>query len=270
VKLEDLQVEIRPRTAGQTVAIAARVLQHRPGPILGAWAFYTTFVLLLSYLLFAVLELHPAWVWLVVPLLAPLFSPPLVTTIGHLVFTPQVTFGTVAAQTLRRFFPFALLFLVNRVLVLVGLCLLVVPGLFLWRSSWFLGPIALLEGSPLGASFRRGRRFASGFHGHVVGHAVSAALLLGYLTGAVFSLLHFLNTKIFGLSFAALTQLTLFEEYYHWLGLAAFAVVAPFITLVWFFVYLDVRTRKEGWDLEIAFRAQAARLAMTERSGSPS
>jgi hypothetical protein len=89
---------------------------------------------------------------------------------------------------------------------------------------------------------------------------VSTALLLFYLTGAVFSLLHFLNTKVFGLSIAALAQLPLFEAYYHWLALAAFAVAAPFVTLVWFFVYLDLRTRKEGWDLELAFRAQAARL----------
>ena len=40
-------------------------------------------------------------------------------------------------------------------------------------------PIVLLEGSPLRASFRRGRRFASGFNGHVLAHASNVAALLG-------------------------------------------------------------------------------------------
>jgi hypothetical protein len=260
MKLEELQVEIRPRTPGQTVAIAARVLQHRPGPILAAWLFYSVATIALSALLLVVWELHPLWAWMIVPLLAPVFATPLVTTVGHLVFTPKVAFGVVAAQTLRRMFPFALLFLVNRVIVLAGLCLLVVPGLYLWRSSWFLGPIVLLEGSPLGASFRRGRRFAIGFHGHVLAHAANAAVLLGYLGVAFASLLHFLVAKVFGLSFAAVANLTVLDSYYHMVGLIGFALAAPFVTLVWFFVYLDVRTRKEGWDLEISFRARAAQL----------
>jgi hypothetical protein len=44
------------------------------------------------------------------------------------------------------------------------------------------------------------------------------------------------------------------------LAVVGFALAAPFISLVWFFVYLDVRIRKEGWDLEIAFRARAAQM----------
>jgi hypothetical protein len=139
-----------------------------------------------------------------------------------------------------------------------------VPGLYLWRSSWFLGPIVLLEGSPLGASFRRGRRFAVGFRGHVTVHALHTALLLGYLSFAAASLIHFLTVKVFGMSFAMLSNIALVDWYYHLLGLVGFALAAPFATLVWFFVYLDVRTRKEGWDLEIAFRARAAQM---ERSG---
>ena len=260
MKLEELQVEIRPRSPGQTVAIAARMLQHRPGPILVAWLFYSAAVIALSALLLVVWELHPVWCWLIVPVLAPLFSTPLVTTIGHLVFSPKVGFRVAARETIRRFFPFALLFVANRVIVLLGLCLLIVPGLYLWRSSWFLGPIVCLEGSSLGASFRRGRRFAIGFHGHVLAHAANDAALLAYLALSLAWLLHFLNANVFGLSFAYLGNLTILPAYYHMLGLCGFALAAPFVTLVWFFVYLDVRTRKEGWDLELAFRARAAQL----------
>jgi len=260
VKLGELQVEIRARSHGPTVAIAARMLQHRPGPLCGAWLFYTAATVGFAALCLLVLEWHPFWAWLLTPLLAPVFSAPLVTTVGQLVFTPKVTFGQVAGQTLRRFPGFVFLFLVNRVISLAGLCALVVPGLYLWRASWFLGPIVLLEGSPLGASFRRGRRFAAGFQGHVIGHAFNCAVLLLYLGIAAASLGHFLITKVFGLSFSAIANLTVLESYPHLLGLTAFAIAAPFVTLTWFFVYLDVRTRKEGWDLELAFRTRAAEL----------
>jgi hypothetical protein len=262
----DLQVEIRARPPGEIVALAARMVQHRPGPFLGAWAFYSAGTLALGHLLLVTLGWHWGWCLLLVPLLAPVFSLPMVTTAGHLVFSPSVTFGTVARATLRRGVPFLLLFLVNRLITLLGLSLLVVPGLFFWRSSWFLAPIVALEGSSMGASFRRGRRFAIGFHGHVVGHAFNAALLLLYLWVAFGSLAWFMTVKVFGQTFTVLAELPAHELFYPYLGLIGLALALPLVTLVWFFVYLDVRIRKEGWDLEIAFRARAVQLKEQSRA----
>jgi hypothetical protein len=265
VRLAELQVEIRPRTSGQVSAIAARMLQHRPLPLLAACAFYALGTFGLAWLILRVFAWHPVWAFLLVPLLCPIFSPPLTTTVGHLVFTPRVTFGLVARETARRYFGFVALFLLNRLLLLAGLAALVVPGLYLWRASWFLGPIVLLEGADLGTSLRRGRRFAAGFHGHVLAHAANLAALLLYLGLAAATFFHFLVVKVYGLTFTWLANLTLVDSYYSLLALGAFSIAAPFCTLVWFFVYLDVRTRKEGWDLEIAFRSRAAQL---ERSGA--
>jgi len=260
-----LQVEIRARPPGETVALAARMVQHRPGPFIGAWLFYTLGTLALGHLILGVWEWHWAWALVFVPLLAPVFSLPMVTTAGHLVFSPKVSFGTVALATLRRGGSFLLLFLANRLLTLVGLVALIVPGLYLWRSSWFFAPIVALEGSGMGPSFRRGRRFAIGFHGHVIGHAFNVALLLIYLSVAFASLAHFLAVDVFGQTFPFLAELPGRDLYYPYVGLVGFALAVPFATLVWFFVYLDVRIRKEGWDLEIAFRARAAQLLEQSR-----
>jgi hypothetical protein len=261
----DLQVEIKARSPGEAVALAARMLQHRPGPFLGAWAFYSAGVILLGYLMMETLGLHWGWMAGLVPVLAPIFALPMITTVGNLVFSPKVSFATVAAATLRRGAAYLVLFLANRVVTLVGLAFFIVPGLYLWRSSWFLAPIVALEGSSLGASFRRGRRFAIGFNAHVASHALNSALLVSYLTVAFASLGHFLTVKVFGQTFTFLAELpTDPHVYYPYLGLVGFALAAPFATLVWFFVYLDVRIRKEGWDLEIAFRTRAAK--MTEQS----
>lgn len=261
----DLQVEIKARPAGETVALAARMVQHRPGPFIGAWAFHALGTVAFGHLLLVTLGWHWGWGLLFVPLVAPVFSLPMIATAGHLVFSPRVAFGTVARTTLRRGFPFLLLFLVNRLVTLIGLAALVVPGLFLWRASWFLGPIVVLEGSSMGASFRRGRRFAVGFHGHVLGHALNVALLQIYLWVALATLAWFMTVKVFGQTFTSLAELPQHDLFYPYLGLVGFALAVPFVTLVWFFVYLDVRIRKEGWDLEIAFRARAAQLQEQSR-----
>jgi hypothetical protein len=41
---------------------------------------------------------------------------------------------------------------------------------------------------------------------------------------------------------------------------ATWWLVYPLARLAWFFCYLDARVRKEGWDVEIAFRVEARRL----------
>lgn len=260
MKLEALQVEIRPRTAGQTFSLAARMLQHRPVPLLAAWASYSVPTAALALLLLVGLELNPWWVWLVTLTVAPLFSLPMVSTAGQLVFSPSVSLGTVVRMSVSRLLPFVALFLANRVLVLLGSLALLVPGLYLWRSSWFLGPIVLLERSPMGAAFRRGQRFAAGYQGHALGHAFHAAAVLLYLVLASATLLDFLLVQVLGLSVGALAELRLYDHYVHLLGLLGFALAAPLVTLMWFFTYLDVRIRKEGWDLELAFRARASEL----------
>lgn len=42
---------------------------------------------------------------------------------------------------------------------------------------------------------------------------------------------------------------------------ATWWLVYPLARLAWFFCYLDARVRKEGWDVEIALRVEARRLA---------
>ena len=42
---------------------------------------------------------------------------------------------------------------------------------------------------------------------------------------------------------------------------ATWWLVYPLARLAWFFCYLDTRVRKEGWDVEIALRVEARRLA---------
>ncbi len=256
----DLQVEIRSRTVGQTVAMATRLLQARTGRILFAWALYSVPLLLLTLALLLGTSLSPWWIWFFLILGAPAFSLPVMVTVGHLVFSPTVTSGTVIWTSLRRFWGHLFLILFLRVATLAASLAFVVPGFFVWRMGWFLGPVVALEGSDVGASMGRSRHFSAGFHGLTTVHMLNGGALLLYWTMAVAALVHFFIHYVIGLNVAAVGDLLRYEHYHHLLGLSAFCLVVPFISLYWFFVYLEVRTRKEGWDLEIAFRARAQQL----------
>lgn len=263
MKLEDLQVDIKPYTPGQAVALATRMLQHQPGPILGSWGFSSALIFSFSLFLLSKTPFSPVWVWIMVLLLAPLFLLPIITSVGHLVFSPAISMVVIIRRTLERLLQFVLLFFASRMLLLLGLLCLIIPGLYLWRVGWFLSPIVLLEGASFVSSFRRTRRFSLGFHRQTLAHALNTGLLFIYLALAFASLIHFFLVQVLGLTFATLAELPLHPWYYHLLGLGGVALAAPFAMLVWFFVYLDVRIRKEGWDLEIAFRARAAQLERT-------
>jgi hypothetical protein len=258
VRLDALQLEIRPRTAGQTLSIAARMLQHRPGPIVGAWVFCGLLVLGLASLQLIVWELPPWWVWLFTLFITPLFSLPMVSTIGHLVFSPTVSFSAVVRMTSKRLGTFAALFFFNRVLTVAGATALIFPGLLVWHQSWFLAPIVMLEGADLRSSQHRCRRFALGFQGRVIWLCFHTALFLIYGSIVIGSLFHLLLTKGIGANIAAIASMTRYDWYADIAGLVGFSFAAPLATLVWFFVYLDVRIRKEGWDLELAFRSRQA------------
>jgi hypothetical protein len=260
LNLQDLQVEIRPRTAGETISLAARMLQHRPGPVLSSALLMTAGVVGTGLLLFVGLGLHWFFTICLVLLLAPAFSLPLYATVGHLVFSRRVTLSTVARITLRRSAAFLMLFFWQRVLVLLGLVAAIYPGLLMWRNGMFLGPIIALEGSSVATSRRRGRQFGAGYGGLVARHALNGTVLLLYLTVSLATLVGFLAVKVFGITFSWLALLPQLDGYYTVLTLVGLGLSTPFLALVWFFVYLDVRIRKEGWDLEISFRTRAALL----------
>lgn len=260
MRLNDLQVEIRSRSVGQTVAMAMRLLQERAGRLVWAWLAYSLPLLALAMLLLLGTGLSPWWVWVLVIALAPAFSLPMVVAVGHLLFSPTVTLGRIFAESARHFFVHLVVLLMQRLITALGLVAAVVPGLYLWRAGWFLGPIVVLERAALVPSMRRGRHFASGFHGLVLVHMLNAAATLIYWTGALAALLHFF-IQLVGRNVAIVGDLAHYDGYPHLLGLAAFCLAVPLVTLIWFFVYLEVRTRKEGWDLEIVFRAKAEQLS---------
>ena len=257
---EALQVEIRPRTAGHVIALTTRMLQLRARPLLAAWATCSIAISAVALLLLVWLQWNPLLVWLLVLTFGSMFAPPVVATIGMLVFSPKVKLRDVVSMSLRRALPYWLAFIPMRLATLVAAAGLLVPGYYVWRQAWFLGPVVLLEGTGVADSLKRASRFAIGYHGHVAAHAAHAGALLCYFSFTFASLVFVLLKTVIGANVPAIDRLLVYEHLNHAVGMIGFALAVPFVTMMWFFVYLDVRTRKEGWDLEIAFRASAEKM----------
>lgn len=262
-----LQIEIKSRTVGQTVGAAMRLMQARKKNIFSAWLFYSVPVLFFSLLLLQT-SIDRFWLWLLVLGFAPIFSLPFVMTVGHLVFSETIDFKLILKQSFKRFIPHFFLILSYRLATFVGFFALIFPGFLFWRAGWFLGPVIALEGGSFSDSISRSRQFAAGFHEIVFVHGLNVLGWLIYWMVIITSVLYIFLNKIVGMNIEIFSQWAFYDNYFHILWLTAYALSIPLVTLIWFFVYLEVRTRKEGWDLEIAFREKAEQMNKGGRSNA--
>ncbi len=141
-------------------------------------------------------------------------------------------------------------------------------GLFmLFALGWipfvyfpFLGEIILLERNPLirrrsqPSSWQRSQAFHKGARGDQFGRAalslaIGGAMTAGFSLGLWYIRGTFSNRWDLGLLF------------FTYLFPAGLWLVISFFTVVRYLSYLDLRIRREGWEVELLMRAEAARLA---------
>ncbi|HVJ91603.1 MAG TPA: hypothetical protein VM580_17490 [Labilithrix sp.] len=140
-------------------------------------------------------------------------------------------------------------------LVVLGMFVLFVPGIWLAAIFCFVGEAMLLERASMGQAFGRSHRLASSAAGQAfVGVVVLAVVSVGSVVLAdiagraiVGEVLQFRPPRPFWAEGGGvLSTLGLFAQ-------------IPYVATVRFFLYLDVRTRAEGWDIQARFAAIAAR-----------
>ncbi len=192
--------------------------------------------------------------WLVAIGLGLVAQAPFTELASRLVFERDVRVRDVLRRALGR---------VPRVLLVRGVQLIAiataslfffVPGLLVAALLFFVGEVVLLERVPLGASLSRLQRLASG--------AGDAAL--GFLLLVVLHAVCTVMGDVCGR--AVLTDLLswtapepAWEHGGSLLAACGFWLFVPFAALARFFLYLNVRTRAEGWDIQTRFAAIARR-----------
>jgi hypothetical protein len=123
----------------------------------------------------------------------------------------------------------------------------------------FTAEVAVLEGGAVGGSISRSQRIANGNFGGASG----AMFLLLFAPVATAMLADAAGREVLSTVLEIKPPASMFSVGGSWLAVLGWWALLPLASVLRLFVYLDIRTRTEGWDIqtrfaEIAARAEAA------------
>jgi hypothetical protein len=272
MKIDEARLVIEPRSVGACIDLAVLFCRSHVGEVMGLTLCFGAPLTLAAYGL--TLATDDGWLWSALSLffVTPFLGAALVAGAGRWVFGEPFTVGAALRVTASR--PWSLLYSLLLTRVGIGLTLLFcwgLPSIPLATRFGFLPEVILLEqlrgsriGSRLGEIMKHTFWDATGRLAYIVFFGLASFLsififidmgsgtLLGFpiLIGRVSSSFFF-EEAVNLLFFDPLVVSTICGTL--WL-------VYPLARLAWFFCYLDARIRKEGWDVELAFRVEAKRL----------
>ncbi len=200
--------------------------------------------------------------WLVAVALASLATTPFVALGARLVFSDAVRVREVMGIALRATPKLLVLRLVQAVALGGSLLMLAAPWLWLGTIWLFAVEVVVLEEAGLDRAFGRAMRVANAHFGV----ALLAMLLLGLAPVATAMLADVAGREALQSIFEVKPPPPMFRVGGSWLALAGWWSIVPLATTARFFVYLDIRTRTEGWDIQTRFAEIAAR-ATAEAQG---
>ncbi|NLE39797.1 MAG: hypothetical protein GX621_17395 [Pirellulaceae bacterium] len=270
MQLDNTRIVIRERSFAEVLDLSLRVTRRYFGPlvvtlILGIAPLFALNAYLLSDMVEEELEatISPGYV-LLLPLLIlwqiPLATAPATLYLGQAVFLQRPS-GRRVASDLARSAPQLLLY---QVLLRAVLVWPLVTWLWLFGQYAYLNEVILLERNPLRqrspgkpSTERRCRTLLAGAAGDMWVRAmasagVAAILLLSFSSALWVAVGLFVGE--WDLDGFMLTH------GYH----VALWLVAGFFTVVRFLGYLDLRIRREGWEVELVMRAESELLAGPE------
>lgn len=179
---------------------------------------------------------------------------PFTVLASRLVFEDHVRARDVLRAALQQVLRVGFARFVVLVLVVVGLGLLIVPGVFFAAAYLFVGETLLLERASLGQAFARSQRMASS----ALSETIAGAVVLGAILVSGVVLVDVAGRALVGDLLLFRPPPSLLVEHGSVLATLGLFALVPYVVTARFFLYLDVRTRVEGWDIQTRFAAIAA------------
>jgi hypothetical protein len=193
--------------------------------------------------------------WLIAIPLAIACEIPFTVLASRLVFEDQVRTRDVLRAAIRDGARVAFVRALGAALVVIGLSALIVPGIWLATIFLFLGEVMLLERSSMLQAFGRAQRVASSAASEVV----VAMLVLALVPAGAVLLADIAGRAVIGELLQFRPPRPLWTEGGGALATLGLFAQVPYLATARFFLYLNVRTRAEGWDIQTRFAAIAAR-----------
>jgi hypothetical protein len=155
----------------------------------------------------------------------------------------EVSWRSSLRYALRRLPAVVGLSLLSTIFIAIGFVLCIIPGIYLWGAFYVAVPVLLVEGVGPRRALGRSRQLVRGRWWGTIGVAIVGSILVFIVAGA-------LNGLILGVALASPAQDTLTGFALTTLATTLSAVLttpaaAAFATVL----YVDLRVRKEGFDL---------------------
>lgn len=273
MNLEDLSITVRERTLGELFDLGLLLVRRHLRSIVilaGIGVLPCILVDGLIMLAFDDLSWH-ALSWLVVLLTAqaPLACAPISAFLGEAMFNARPTVREGLARFREQLGPLVGLSLLRGLVVGAGVLVfhsigdglvgLISLGVLLFYPAHVV-EVILLERQGFRASLKRSNQLMSAWRSEAVTHLLVAGLAIvgGVIVGVIAA------AEIANLLFWNLLD---FEEWWLWFHpRAAFlTVILPwpiiiYLSAVRFLAYIDLRTRREGWEIELDLRRAGRRL----------
>ncbi|HWZ87728.1 MAG TPA: hypothetical protein VNW92_02725 [Polyangiaceae bacterium] len=256
MNLGQTRIAVRERGTAEVLDLACRVPFALGG---GLYAWLSALTVLPCVTLCAAglwLDIAGGWVWAFAVLCFVFIQGPFTLAASRLMFSSQVTPREVLVQFLRSAWPYTVTQLFKG-LLLAGSALLFIAAPIVWVRLLFLSEITLLEGTKLVPSYRRSVRL----NRSRVGPAFATWLaLLGVAAGFILCahvLIEAVTADLLGLGSVA----SLWAHGPCTLSCVGLLCAAPFVATARYLAYIDGRTRREGWDVQVDFMRIAGELA---------
>jgi hypothetical protein len=252
MKLDRARVVLRPRTGAEVFDLGMRWTIA----VGGALYLRLSTIVLLPSLALCLLARHAwGWDWLSVWLLAVALSTVsqgvFTVAAGKLLLDPKPSTREVLWGFVRRLPVYLEALVITRIgLGLAGLVAVMLPWVWAWVA--FVHEACLLEGAGPIAGIRRASRFVRGDGGSAM------LMLLGLGCGLVTAVFvaEFIGTSLVGfvLQLGNVFDVLWIDGGSPW-ALLGFHVAIPYLASVRFLKYIDGRTRRDGWDIQLRFIA---------------
>ena len=272
MRLEDARLVLEPRPVGATIDLALLFYRRHAAKLLGLTVLFGALPVAVGAWRATTGD---GWLWA-----AGLFfygssflGAAVVAGAGHHVFGEPFTIGNALRHVKSR--AVSLLLLLPLARTVLGLL-----GVLCWGVLWvplaarfgFLSEVLLLEQL---RGFRVGKRLeeilrnsfveACGRYLAILGFSLAVVVVLFLFVDLGSQLLFgvpiFVSKVSWAIAFSDVSNLLSYDPLLMAVLGAVWWLVYPLARLAWFFCYLDARIRKEGWDVEIAFRVEARRIA---------